>query len=73
MIVFKDEFAVNAEFDTGRFESSFSVSGMPDEYDNYGTNIQEKYKLSFEDFDKLEIIISASIYKYLVDNNKIKE
>jgi len=59
--------SVSAEFDTGSF-MYFSVSGPTDDK-GYGTNIQDKYNLSFEDFFVLEYLMNKTITEYLEKKN----
>ena len=66
---------VSANFDTGDFMGSFSICKNSDVYDNFDNCIQKSYKMSFEDFRELEMMIAATTEVFLeskgfTDNEK---
>ncbi len=63
----KNNLLVTADFDTGTFTGSFSVVSTKyfDGYDNSDNNIQDVEKLTFEDFNTLEIMIGQAVSDFL--------
>lgn len=56
---------VSANFDSGTFLGSFSVYKDSESYDSSDNSIQDYYKLTFEDFTVLEVVIAIAVEKYL--------
>ena len=64
-----DDIIVTANFDSGTFMNSFSVSKKVKDYSEIN-NIQNTNNLTFEDFDNLSTIIAISVNSYSQSKGK---
>ena len=59
---------VSAGFDSGTFTGRFHVHPKAEGYNR--VSIQDKYDMSFKDFDDLTLVIAIAVEEYLLKKEK---